>query len=124
LAAFPKFYEQSRVPRWLSRFAPIEIEAISLGLFVFARGRLSARTRQHETIHARQWAELWFFGFAGLYLFYYLRERLAGLDGPSAYRAIPFEREAYTHEATDDYLETRPRLAWRQFRRTRAQRDD
>ena len=60
---FPIFVENSRLPVVLSKLSPINIWAISLGLFVFCRGELSAVTKNHETIHFRQWVELLFVGF-------------------------------------------------------------
>ena len=59
---FPVFKENSRVPVVLSRVSPINIGAISLGLYVFARGTMSETTKRHETIHYLQWCELGLFG--------------------------------------------------------------
>lgn len=108
----PVFVENSRVPVALSKISPIEIGAISLGLFVFSRDEISDVTRQHETIHYRQWRELGFLFFPLLYGWYWLRNRLKGMDGEQAYYEIPFEREAYDQQDTEDYLSKRQHYAW------------
>lgn len=112
----PVFVENSFVPVCLSYFSPIRIRAISLGLFVFARGTLTQTTRQHETIHFRQWVELGFVLFPILYLFFWLREKMKGATGAEAYLAIPFEREAYAYEGVEGYLDYRKPYAWWHFR--------
>jgi len=88
---FPIFVEESRLPVWLSRLSPIEIGAISLGLFVFARGKLSEQTKRHEAIHYCQWRELGFIFFPLLYGLYYLRGYWRFRDGENAYLDNPFE---------------------------------
>ena len=54
----PVFIENSNVPVWLSKIAPLEIYAICLGPIVFARGPVNAKLRRHETIHWQQMIEL------------------------------------------------------------------
>jgi hypothetical protein len=112
----PVIRENSWVPRLLSKISPIEIGAISLGLFVFVRGAASSTTRRHETIHYRQWLECLIVFFPLLYAYYYLKAWVALRSGPAAYRAIPFEREAYAHEDQPDYVRTRRLFAWWWFR--------
>ena len=114
--SLPIFFENSKVPAVLSKISPITIGAISLGLFVFSRKTISGTTRQHETIHYLQWRELGFILFPLLYGGYWLRNRIKGMDGSKAYYEIPFEREAYTHQETGDYLSTRRFWAWLKFR--------
>lgn len=109
----PKFYENSEVPAVLSRVAPIEIYAISFGIWVWCRGLLDDRLRRHETIHYEQQLEL---GFIGQWLLYGIFH-LAGLwkyrgDGRKAYRENPFEREAYANDRDESYLSNRKRWAW------------
>jgi hypothetical protein len=113
---FPVFVENSRIPVWLSYLAPIEIAAVSVGLMVFSRGAVDDETRRHETIHYLQWVELGFVGYLVLYAYYYVRNRAMGLSGEAAYMQIPFEREAYDHEADAGYIERRPRWAWWKLR--------
>ena len=50
----PWIFENSKIPVWLSKVAPIEIWALSFACFVFCRGKLSKTTRRHETIHYHQ----------------------------------------------------------------------
>lgn len=108
----PLFFEDSAVPVFLSRFAPIKIGAISLGIAVFSRGKMNASTRMHETIHYRQWLELGFIGFLLLYPAFWLWNRLKGLDGATAYFEIPFEKEAYANQDDLGYLTRRKSYAW------------
>lgn len=109
---FPIFVEDSKVPVFLSKFAPIEIYAISLGLIIFCREKFNDRTRIHETIHYRQWLELAFVGFIILYPAFWLLNLLKGMSGKDAYRNIPFEKEAYDNERDMGYLFRRKHFAW------------
>jgi len=108
----PKFIENSRVPIWLSKLAPIDINAISFGFWVWCRGEMSKTTRRHETIHYQQQLELLFIGQWVLYGLFYLVGLVRYRDGKKAYREIPFEREAYSNERKFTYLEKRKRYAW------------
>jgi len=69
----PIMIENSKVPVFLSYFAPIKIWAISFGPFVWCRGIMSPVTIRHETIHFHQQLECLFVGQWILYLFYHLR---------------------------------------------------
>ena len=109
---FPVFKENSRVPVVLSRVSPINIGAISLGLYVFARSTMSETTKRHETIHYLQWCELGFLGFLLLYPLFWFVNLIRYRDGAKAYRRIPFEREAYGHEDEEGYLESRKLYSW------------
>ena len=109
---FPILKENSKVPVFLSRFSPIEIGAISLGLFVFSRGVMSNETKRHETIHYKQWLELGFVGFLILYPLFWLVLRIKYRSGKKAYVRNPLEREAYKNEADGNYLLTRKPYAW------------
>ncbi len=115
MMALPIIFENSKIPVWLSKVSPIEIGAISLGIAVFARGKLLAHEVLHETIHYRQWRELGFVFFPILYGWFWLRNRMRGMDGQTAYYEIPFEREAYTYEGDEDYLERRQHFQWLHF---------
>ena len=108
----PWFIENSKVPVWLSKLAPINIWALSFGPWVWCRGELSKTTRRHEIIHFQQQLEMAFvFQWIAYGLFY-----LVGLakyrDGATAYRENPFEREAYSNDRKFTYLEKRKRYAW------------
>ena len=108
----PIFVEQSRIPIWLSIIAPIEIEAITLGVLVFSRHHLDAKTKRHETIHFQQYLETLFVGFLLLYIWDYLRNWIAYRDAAYAYRMIRAEREAYQFADDAQYLTSRKRWQW------------
>jgi hypothetical protein len=120
---FPVFVDNSKLPAFLSKLSPINIYAISLGLFVFCREVLSDRGRQHETIHYRQWMELLLVGFMLLYPLFWLILLIRHKDGAKAYKLIPFEVEAYTHEHDEGYLDNRPWFGWWKYRGTLAGKD-
>ena len=112
----PFFIENSTFPIFLSHFAPINIWAISLGLWVWCRGELSERTKRHETIHFQQQLELLFLGQWILYVLYYLKGLIVYRNGEKAYRENPFEREAYDNDSKEDYLAKRKRFSWINYR--------
>lgn len=102
--------------RWLkalSRFAPIEIHALSFGIWIFCRGEFSTRQRNHERIHFQQQLELAFALQWVLYIVFHLvlLVRYRG-NGRAAYRNNYFELEAYDHDVCPYYLEERKRYAW------------
>ncbi len=108
----PIFIENSKIPVWLSYLAPINIWAISFGWFVWCKGTLSPVIKRHETIHFQQQLELFFIGQWILYGLSWLHGMIKYRDGKIAYRENIFEREAYSNDYIEDYLETRPRFAW------------
>lgn len=112
----PIFIENSKVPAILSKIAPINIWAISFGIWVWCKGTLSETTKRHETIHFQQQIELLFVFQWILYGLYYVKNYIIYKDGPTAYRESPFEREAYQNEDDEDYLKTRERYAWLKYR--------
>ena len=114
---YPKFYENSKLPVILSKFAPIDIWAITLGPWVFCRGELSEETKCHEAIHYLQYRELWFIGFLLIYLFDYLWAAVLSKKGftREAYLSIRFEQEAWSCDKTEDYLEKRKPFAWKDY---------
>ncbi len=60
-------------------------------------GRPAVRAAElilHELVHIEQWRQHGTFRFAIRYSGEYLRARLAGVDGRTAYRNIGFERAA------------------------------
>ena len=112
----PIFLENSRVPIWLSKIVPIDIWALSIGLWVWCRGELSESVKRHETIHYRQQLELLFVGQWFLYGLFYLLGLVYYKDSNEAYYLNPFEREAYEHEEDENYLDVRKAYAWRHYR--------
>lgn len=111
----PLFIENSKIPVYLSKIAPIEIGAITLGPIVISRGEMSETTKRHETIHFQQFLELGFIGFVILYFGWWVWNILEGKDGQTAYYDIPFEREAYANHEDEQYLENRKRFSWTRY---------
>ena len=108
----PWFFENSKVPVFLSHFTPITIGAITIGPLVFSRGEMSEVTKNHETIHWQQYIETGIIGFIFLYYLFYAINFIRYRDGELAYYMIPFEKEAYDNDNNLDYLETRKRYSW------------
>ena len=113
MTRFPIFIENSIIPVLLSKLAPIEIGAITLGFIVISRGEMSEVTKRHETIHYQQYLETLFIGFILLYFYDYVVNRVFHrMDGQTAYYNIRAEKEAYLHDADDTYLDRRTRYEW------------
>ena len=108
----PIFIENSRLPLWLSKIAPIDVWAFSAGPFVVCRGELSEKTRIHETIHFFQQLEMLFVFQWILYALFYVIGRFTRGSWELAYYHNPFEEEAYTNDIDSDYLDKRPWWAW------------
>ena len=108
----PWYFENSKVPVILSYLAPIVIGAITIGPFVFSRGVMSERTKNHEAIHWQQYIDCGIIGFLILYYLFYAINLIRYRDGQTAYYMIPFEKEAYDNDNNLDYLLTRRRFAW------------
>ena len=108
----PLFIEESMVPKLLSYLSPINIGAITLGLVVFSRDKMSDRTKRHETIHFQQYLDLFFIGFIFVYLFDYFYACIKYRDFKFAYYRIRFEQEAYMNDGNEDYLLERTRYNW------------
>jgi hypothetical protein len=116
----PVFIENSRVPVWLSKIAPLDIYAICLGPIVFARGTLTEKLRRHETIHWQQMLELLVIGHLVLYGWDWLkgcikyRNNWKGYksSGNKAYYRTRAEQEAYGNDDNLDYLSIRRRWQW------------
>ena len=111
-ARTPRVFENSRVPVWLSKIAPIEISGISLLGFIFCRRPVTKTELRHETIHFHQQIELLFIGFFLLYVLFWVANLVRFRDPKRAYYESPFEREAYTNERKYTYLKKRPLWNW------------
>lgn len=109
----PWMFNNSKIPVFLSHFAPIQIWAISFGPIVACRGVMSKTTEKHEIIHFQQQLELLFLPQWILYGAFWLigLVRYRG-DGQRAYYENPFEREAYDNERKHTYLQRRPFYNW------------
>jgi hypothetical protein len=112
----PIVFENSKIPVWLSKIAPIEVWAVSIFIFVFCRGKLDDRTRVHETIHFQQQLELLFIFQWVLYAFFWLIGLIKYKSATKAYYESPFEQEAYKGALVTNYLQERKRYSWWKYK--------
>ena len=112
----PIYYEDHWFPVFLTKFAPIEVWAVSFGIWVWCRGKLSPGTKRHETIHFLQQKELFFVGQWVLYGLFWLIGRIKYGDGRKAYYQNPFEQEAYDNDNDSEYLTNRKKFAWKHYK--------
>ena len=108
----PIFIENSKLPVWLSKIAPIDVWAFSAGPFVVCRGELSDKVKTHETIHFIQQLEMLFIFQWILYGLFYIIGRFTKGSWKAAYYGNPFEVEAYANDIDSDYLQKRKFWAW------------
>jgi len=95
--SLPTLFFQIRLPR--------PIQAIALWPFVFVHtAKLSHRLIQHERIHLRQQLELGIFAFYIWYILEWLFRSYLHRSWRKGYRTISFEKEAYRHENSPNYL--------------------
>lgn len=113
-SAKPLFFENSRLPYFMEKFAPIQISAISLFGFVFSKGIMSEKVKRHETIHFQQQLETGMIGFLFIYLWDYAKNRfIKKMNGKDAYFNLRAEKEAYEWDNDEEYLSTkRKRYSW------------
>ena len=124
----PIFIEDSRVPGWLSKIAPLNIGAITIFFLVFSKGKINETTKRHETIHFQQTLEMFVVGLILLYVWDWLHglikyrnnwdeardlkgKRYTSL-GNKAYYRIRAEQEAYACQRFEHYLSNRKRYRW------------
>tara|TARA_Y100001937_G_C7049472_1_gene298388 strand:- start:14 stop:373 length:360 start_codon:yes stop_codon:yes gene_type:complete len=112
----PIYFENSKVPVFLSYFSPININAITIVFFVFSRGKLGDRVKNHERIHLQQYLECLIIPFLIIYLVDYVVGYIKYRDGKKAYRMIRFEQEAYSHDSDLEYSEKRKHYSWFKYR--------
>lgn len=91
--------------------------AINLFGILFVRGnsRIDAVSQNHESIHTAQYKDLLYVFFLPAYLFEWIVRLIQFRNAKKAYRNISFEREAYTHESDQSYLQKRIPFAWVNF---------
>ena len=111
----PIVFEDSRIPRLVGFFAPIDPFAVSFGPFVFCSSKIPEKTLRHETIHYHQQLELLFVFHWILYLAFYFKGVIKEDSASNAYRQNPFELEAYDNDFDPNYLENRELYAWLQY---------
>lgn len=96
-------------------FSKLHVNGITLFPFVFMKhkGLIADKVFvNHERIHIRQQAELLVLPFYVLYLLFYCVNLLRYRNHHSAYRNIVFEREAYSEDGNENYLNQRKWYAW------------
>lgn len=94
----------------------IDIWAITLYPFIISRDEMSEDTLQHETIHILQQKELFVVFFYILYVWDWLVGVIKYKDKEKAYFQIRFEQEAYDKMFEKDYLVTRKKYSWRNYK--------
>ena len=102
----PIIIENSKIPVWLSKIAPINIWAI------ICRGNLTSASKQHEMIHFHQQLEMLFIFQWLMYGIFCVIGRFKHGSWKNAYYQNPFEREAYANELEEGYLSKRKFWAW------------
>ena len=112
----PIIFENSKIPVWLSKVAPIEIGALSFFIFVFCRNKITKRLKTHETIHFQQQLEMLFVFQWLLYGLFWLIGLVKYKNGKKAYYQNPFEQEAYDNEYDQNYLQKRKRFSWWKYK--------
>lgn len=83
---------------WVLMFFPQHIIGVTFGRKIFCRGVPSPKLLKHEAVHIKQIADYGLVGFYARYLGYFVRELWRLRDWNKAYRAIPFEVEAYREQ--------------------------
>ena len=112
----PWFFENSKLPVWLSKIAPVEVWAFSAAFWVWCRGEMSDKTKRHETVHYQQQLEMLFVAQWVCYGICWLIGFAKYRDGAKAYRQNPFEQEAYEIDDFEDGLETRRLYGWTKYK--------
>ncbi len=92
-------------PSFIKKVAPIHPIAVTLGMVVFMEERvrrvdadLDFRLIVHELTHVEQYCRHGVSGFLVRYFGAYALNRMRGMSGEAAYRAIPFEIAARRRE--------------------------
>lgn len=96
-------------------------QAIVIFPFIFlAHPQLRQNTAliQHENIHWKQILELGILFFYIWYVLEFIVRYFQWRNWDQAYRAISFEKEAYTHEKTPNYLVQRKNWAFFKYVKT------
>jgi len=94
----------------------IDVNAITIFPFIISKNKMSDITLRHERVHLRQQRELWLLGFYILYSLYWLKNKMSGMTSRSAYFNIPFEREAYENQDNKQYLDSRKKHNWLNYK--------
>ena len=92
-----------------NKLLPIGKNFFAINLFgiIFAKGKCSNITINHEKIHTRQMLELLILPFYILYVLEWFFRLIQYKNNYIAYKNISFEREAYSHQNNLNYLKIR-----------------
>ena len=112
--SLPNVVKNSKIPKALSWV--IDIYAITLWPFIFIKDEGNDRTINHETIHIKQYNELFVVGFLALYFYDWIHGLIKYRNKQIAYYRIRFEQEAYDHDHNILYVPSRKRFAWLNYR--------
>jgi len=94
----------------------IRVGGITLYPFIILRPEYNNKTTiNHEKIHIEQQKELLVVFFYILYVYYWLKGKVAGLSSEAAYMSIPFEKEAYDNHHNMKYLDKRKKNDWKNY---------
>ena len=109
-----KYYKLIKNEKLLRLFSVfIKVGAITLWPFIIVSPEYdNVITLNHERIHLEQQKELLLVLFYVLYIYYWVKNRVQGMNNFEAYCNIPFEKEAYDNQENLDYLDTRKHYAW------------
>lgn len=99
----PIFFENSRIPKLLSKIAPFKVGGFAFLIFVWCRGTASLELRTHETTHYKQQLEMLFIAQWILYGLFWVILLFWHGDAYLAYRMSPFEIEAYDNQSDATY---------------------
>lgn len=87
----------------------IGITLAPFGIYLKREYLTNKRVIRHESIHWKQQIEMLIIPF---YLWYIIEWFFRLFMTGNAYRNISFEREAYSNENNEKYLETRKHFSW------------
>jgi hypothetical protein len=86
--------------------------AINLFEIVFYKKTITYITKNHEYIHTKQMRELLYIPFYIIYFLEYLVRLFLLQSHKKAYRAISFEKEAYSNQQDSSYKDNRKPYSW------------
>lgn len=80
--------------------------------FIFAKGRISSVTYNHECIHGEQQKETLIIFFLLLYILEYIIKFIITFNVNRTYKSISFEQEAYKFDKDKNYINNRQKYCW------------
>lgn len=89
-----------------------DVNAMTVGPFVFVKPGVDDITRNHELIHYQQHVETLYIGLWAIYAYDYIKGLVSGKDSYDAYMSTRAEIEAYDNEDNLEYLSHRKRWQW------------